>query len=161
MIRRNRFFQSSLLFFITAITISVGNASDYRLTITDKDDHQTRFLVNENLKINFQNDILSMQSGEDNTEFHFDNIKDMRYEPDILVGTRMAREENILNITPEYISFSAPQGESLGYSVYDTQGKIMEQSIFTGELKLLLSRFKTGVYVLKIETVSPVKFIVK
>lgn len=161
---KNRFSKIIHLFILSLfvmIMATVAQATDYRLIITDTGDNTTHFLVDEHLIINFNNDKLNLQTSDGEKEFIFDEIKKISYETDYSSVTEILRPGNNIRISSESISISMPDEKEHTYAIYDIQGKIIESSTFIQEHNLSLSKFIKGIYVLKIETFSPIKFIVK
>ncbi len=161
---KNRFSKIIHLFTLSLfvmIMATVAQATDYSLIITDTSDNTTHFLVDEQLIINFNNDKLNLQTSDGEKEFIFDEIKKISYESDHSSVTEIPRPGNNLRISSESITISIQDEKEHTYTIYDIEGKIIESSTFMQELNLSLSQFVKGIYVLKTETFSPIKFIVK
>lgn len=153
----------TLTFLIAASMSIFSHAADYRLKVTDIYDSQINFIVNDQLTMKFHNNFLSLQTPEGSTELIFDDIKKMEYEADksSVAASEISQAHNQICISPDAISFIYPESKELSFVIYDMQGHIIEQRTFFKKFNLSLSDFASGVYILKIETIAPIKFIVK
>lgn len=134
---------------------------DYYLHITDATDNSMEFVVNNQLLLDFNDGNLIVYNPEKRLELHFDSISKIEYLSNRTNGIYPMTSSANLQIGSNFIAFSSPDNRILRYYVVNAMGQTFIVGSFYNEFNLNIESMPTGVYILCIESLSPIKFIVE
>ncbi len=140
--------------------VLTGQAQDYSLKIVDLSDLSYIFEVDRNLRVDVADGAMKVTSPDRNIEVQLTDIKSYSYVKSSGLDSG-PDPTGSLRITDRSIAYSAPSTEVSSYAIFNASGAKVAAGSFAGEVAIDLSNFEAGIYIINIEGLSPVKFVVR
>lgn len=145
---------------IAAVSVAMG---DYRLVVADRDDNVSRFVVTDNLEVSVGDGVLTVSDREGAVRLEVNDVVRIAYEKDTDSSIGSAeRTEPAVSFRNGKIILMASVADGLTYRLFDCDGRpVASGNLDGGTAEIATDSFEKGVYVLSVDTMQPIKVVMK
>lgn len=156
------FKQLALLVALAASGNMVSVAKTTCIRIADIHGNTSYFVADETLRLEKDGEYIMITATVSEASLKADQLKEFRYESRALSDIReIAPEASWIRMEKDRVRIAAPGTVDASCCVYDVKGTLVSSFLFSEEAEVALNSFPAGVYVIKVENVPAVKFVVR
>lgn len=139
-----------------------ASAQSINLSLRDSNGDLTGVKVTDGLTMELEEECFIIQSSKSDVRIEIPGLQSFSYEADY-----SGIESNPILTTPAvsvgegYIKITSPEVGEFFYRIYDLTGAVVAENRFSGETTVELTGYGKGVYLLQVDNIPAIKFIVR
>lgn len=165
MMKSTKLFLLSLLLGVGGYGVFTSKAEVFNLKLTDINGVESVFSVDNDLKMKINDNSLCLSTAKDSVAIHLNDLREIKYEKTTPSGiTVPVNERPYVRITHSGIIINGNNDSTkapANLRIFNDSGKLLYSTVCREATVIQLTPFPKGIYILNIDNLPSVKFVVK